>query len=334
MPLKLTGTLTALSLALVGAPPAPPAPVQTGEGCAHEIVVLGAGQDAGAPQIGNSQDDGPQLLASSIALIDRAQGKRYLFDAAPQITHQLRKLDSVSPPAAEAGASAGEQMGMLRQVGLDAIFLTHAHIGHYLGLAYLGTEAAGASGVPVYAMPRMAAFLRSNGPWNQLVEQGTIALRPLEAGVDTALAGEVSVRPILVPHRDEYSETVGFVIATPAKRALYLPDLDSWDQFAELTGSSLEQLIASVDVAFVDATFWDDNELEGRDMSAVPHPRVARVMERLQPLPASERAKLHFIHYNHTNPIRDPGSPEAGEVARRGFAIARRGMRVCLSDTS
>lgn len=283
-------------------------------------MVLGAGQDAGAPQIGNSEDTGPELLASSIALVDRARGRRYLFDAAPAITRQLRALDAIAPPRVGSG------------LGLDAVFLTHAHIGHYLGLAYLGKEVAGASGVPVYAMERMAGFLRANGPWSQLVEQGNIALRPLAEGVETELAGNLRVWPIAVPHRDEYSETVGFVIAAPGASALYLPDIDSWDTFAQASGSSLEALIAGVDFAFVDATFWDDNELKGRDMSAIPHPRVAGVMDRLQPLPASERAKVHFIHYNHTNPIRDPESAQSREVARRGYTVARRGLRLCLSS--
>ncbi|MCB0316049.1 MAG: pyrroloquinoline quinone biosynthesis protein PqqB, partial [Calditrichaeota bacterium] len=57
------------------------------------------------------------------------------------------------------------------------IFLTHAHIGHYSGLTQLGREVIGAGGVPVYAMPRMETFLRSNGPWDQLVSLQNISLR-------------------------------------------------------------------------------------------------------------------------------------------------------------
>ncbi|NNC53024.1 MAG: MBL fold metallo-hydrolase, partial [Erythrobacter sp.] len=183
--------------------------------CQRELVVLGAGQDAGAPQIGNAQDDRPQLLPSSLALIDREAGARYLFDASPEITEQLAALDRIAPP--------GEGLG------LDGIFLTHAHIGHYLGLAYLGREAAGASGIPVYAMPRMAEFLRGNGPWSQLVELGQIDLRELSGDNLQPVTDTFGIWPIEVPHRDEYSETVGFLIMTPGKRALYLPDLDSWD---------------------------------------------------------------------------------------------------------
>ena len=296
------------ALALAGAPP---------ETCARELVVLGTGQDAGAPQIGNAGDEAPPLTPSSIAVIDRTHGQRFLFDATPAITQQLAMLDAIEPP--------GEGLG------IDGIFLTHAHIGHYLGLAYLGREAAGASGVPVYAMPRMAAFLRENGPWSQLVELGNIEIGEMAEGNFTVVNDEFGVLPITVPHRDEYSETVGFLIMTPDKRALYLPDLDDWEGLEEATSQSLPDFLASFDYAYIDATFWDDNELVGRDMSEIPHPRVAATMERLAGMPAAERAKVHFIHYNHTNPLRDPASVESRSVIERGFNVARSGMSVCLS---
>lgn len=280
--------------------------------CPYELIVLGAGQDAGAPQIGNSDDDGPRLLPSSLALIDRTEGKRYLFDASPAITEQLAMLDTILPPEDGAG------------LGIDGVFLTHAHIGHYLGLAYLGREAAGAAGVPVYAMPRMAGFLRGNGPWSQLVELGNIDLRPVESG--TELAGGLLVSPIKVPHRDEYSETVGFMITQPSGvSAVYLPDIDYWPD-----DGFVQELIHYPDMWFLDASFWDDNELPGRDMSEIPHPRVTETMDLLQHMPDEARAMVNFIHYNHTNPIRYPDSPEAREVAARGFSIARRGDRFCL----
>jgi len=313
------------------------------QACDVELVVLGAGQDAGAPQIGNADDTGPRLLPSSLGLIDRRVGARYLFDATPAITEQLALLDTIEPP----------QEGL----GVDGVFLTHAHIGHYLGLAYFGREAAGASQIPVYAMPRMAGFLRSNGPWSQLVELGNIEIRtanrrsgPLGSPPQPVkvLGGEgmrepslfflserITATAIPAAHRDEFSETVAWVLADAARWSfLYLPDIDQWSINED--GSTIEGLVAKFDALFIDATFWDDNELldengMGRDMSEIPHPRVTETMDRLQHLPASERAKVHFIHYNHTNPIRDPDSAESREVIERGFNVARRGDRHCLS---
>ncbi len=293
--------------------------------CQIELVVLGAGQDAGAPQIGNADDAGPRLLPSSLGLIDRESGARYLFDATPAITEQLAMLDAIEPP--------GEGLG------IDGIFLTHAHIGHYLGLAYLGREAAGASGVPVYALPRMADFLRSNGPWSQLVEQENIAVEVMTADDFTPVSPAFSVLPSPVEHRDEFSETAAYVIYAGETVGLYLPDLDSWDALIAQSGEDgdLGNILLRYDYAFVDATFWDDNELldengVGRDMSEIPHPRVIETMDMLQHWPAENRARLHFIHYNHTNPIRDPDSAESREVTERGFNVARRGDRHCLDS--
>lgn len=305
------GLTAAMALA---APDAPSA-------CAIELVVLGAGQDAGAPQIGNADDDGPRLLPSSLAVIDREGGARYLFDATPAITDQLAMLDGIEP------AGVG--------LGLDGLFLTHAHIGHYLGLGWFGVEGANTDSLPVFAMPRMAEFLRANGPWSQLVELGNIALFEVQPDQLLPISDTFGVLPLSVPHRDEFSETVGFIIITPGKRALYVPDLDSWEEWEEASGNTLAVLLDQVDLAYVDATFWDDNELldengEGRDMSAIPHPRVTATMDRLADLPEEARAKLYFIHYNHTNPIRDPASEESAEVAARGFRVARRGDRHCL----
>ncbi|VVT09616.1 MBL fold metallo-hydrolase [Erythrobacter sp. EC-HK427] len=283
--------------------------------CDYELVVLGAGQDAGAPQIGNAEDTGPGLLPSSLGLIDRMAGRRYLFDATPAITEQLAMLDAIEPPA--------------QGLGVDGVFLTHAHIGHYLGLAYFGREAAGASGVPVYAMPRMAEFLRSNGPWSQLVELGNIRLQEMVEMTPLSAGGRIFVSAVPVPHRDEFSETAAFVFYQPELgNVLYLPDIDYWQEVEG--GNFLRQILPQLDYAFIDATFWDDNELPGRDMSEIPHPRVTATMDLLQDLPASERAKVHFIHYNHTNSIRDPDSPESREVEARGFNVARRGDRFCL----
>ncbi|MCA0909652.1 MBL fold metallo-hydrolase [Qipengyuania gaetbuli] len=294
-----------------------PAAGEEGGICERELVVLGAGQDAGAPQIGNADDAGERLLPSSLALIDRGSNKRYLFDASPTITEQLALLDGIEPPA--------------EGLGVDGIFLTHAHIGHYLGLAWLGREAAGAKDVPVYALPRMAEFLRANGPWSQLVELGNIEVRLLANGGITPLdLGRLRVLPYAVPHRDEYSETAGFMVFAGKTAFHYVPDIDSWTQFTRGDRSALFELVETGRYVFIDATFWDDNELPGRDMSEIPHPRVKATMDMLQHLPADQRAKVRFIHYNHTNPIRDPASAEAREVEARGFGIARRGDRFCL----
>lgn len=282
------------------------------------LVVLGVVQDAGYPHIGcyaphcmpGWQDQALQRGATTLGLVDSAAGRKFLFEASPDMPRQLYHLNQLAPDVDHA---------------LAGVFLTHAHIGHYTGLMYFGHEAQGAKNVPVYAMPRMSAFLRDNGPWSQLVSMQNIALQALQIG-RPEIFGTLSVEPILVPHRDEYSETVGFRIAGPSKRALFIPDINKWDIWQQ----DLVEVIKGVDYALLDATFYSDTELPGRDMSKVPHPLVTDTMARLDALPANERAKVWFIHMNHTNPLLDDNSREANKVRRRGYNIATEGDQLLL----
>lgn len=295
--------------------------------CRLELKVLGVAQDAGIPQIGHPEDPAwadPSLarLATSIAVVDHSTGARWLFDATPDIRTQIQRLDAWS----------GVRTPGLR---LDGVFLTHAHMGHYAGLMMLGREAAGARAIPVFAMPRMGRFLRDNGPWSQLVALNNIEVRELSDGQTVTLAGGLTVMPFLVPHRDEYSETVGFVIRGSDAAAAYLPDIDDWDRWQAAGGAGIEALIRAVDVAYLDATFLADGELRGVDMTTIPHPRLRDSMSRFEAsLTPGERARVRFIHLNHSNPARYPEGPEAAEVAGRGFSLAQEGEGVCLARGS
>jgi len=237
-------------------------------------------------------------------VVDPASGGRWLVDATPALPRQLAALEAAAGP------------------GLDGILLTHAHIGHYTGLVFLGREAMSTRALPLHTQPRMAAFLRAHAPWSQLVTLGNVELRVAD---EVALAPGLSARALRLPHRDELSETVAWRFQGPRRSALWLPDIDRWEDWT----LRLEDVLADVDVAFLDGTFWADGEL-GRDMSEIPHPRVRDTLARLAPLPASERAKVHFVHLNHTNPALDPDSPEAAAIRAAGCAVAEEGQRVDL----
>ncbi|MGI9235532.1 MAG: MBL fold metallo-hydrolase [Woeseiaceae bacterium] len=286
---------------------------------ASYIQILGITQDAGYPQANCYEahcerawkDKALRRTASSIAVVDPAGGKKYLFDATPDIREQLDRLNR--------GAPDGEYR-------LGAVFLTHAHIGHYTGLMHFGHEAGSTRDVPVYAMPRMHEFLSVNGPWDQLVRYGNIRLHKLEDGNEVRLDGAIRITPFLVPHRDEYSETVGYRIEGANKSAVYIPDIDKWERWAV----DIKTLIRSVDHALIDATFFADGELPGRDMSKIPHPLVAESMALFDDFSGEEKSRVIFIHMNHTNPMLIDGSPEQAEVEKRGFRIAREGLRLEL----
>lgn len=282
------------------------------------IYILGVAQDAGYPQIGCYEkhclpgwiDPSLRRGASSIAVINPASGQKILFEATPNLPAQLYALDIEAPN---------------ERFQLAGVFLTHAHIGHYAGLMFFGHEAMSASEQAVYAMPRMFSFLESNGPWSQLLEFENIRLEALQDRQQESFA-DIGVTPFLVPHRDEFSETVGYEIAGPNKKAVFIPDINKWSVWE----SDLAALIKSVDYALIDATFYGAGELPGRDMSQVPHPLVTESMDTLSELSVEERAKVWFIHFNHTNPLLNTESDESKFVRSEGYNIATEGVRLPL----
>lgn len=275
------------------------------------LVVLGNVQDGGSPHIGCQKECCKALFANpdptrkvvSLGLLDFENEKKYLFEATPDITTQLKVLEYRIPNSKVP----------------DGIFLTHAHIGHYTGLQFIGREALGGKDIPVWAMPKMAHFLQTNGPWDHLVKLRNIQLRSLTtSGVSF---NEIVITPFLVPHRDEYSETVGYRIAGPNKSAVFIPDIDKWEKWSV----SIVEVIRDVDYAFIDASFFDEQEINHRAISEIPHPFVVESMKLFDREPKDFKSKIYFTHLNHTNPLLDPGSEASEQVRRSGYNIARFG---------
>ncbi len=283
------------------------------------VVVLGNAQDGGYPQAGTKPGDdwdpARRRLASSLAIVDPISGERWIVEATPDFKEQLHQLDSIAPDSARPG--------------LDGILLTHAHVGHYSGLIHLGLEILGAHGVSVFAMPRMSEFLSRNGPWDQLVRYQNIALRPLADGQSVQLNERITVTPFRVPHRDEYSETIGFRIRGPTRTVIFLPDIDKWERWDSL-GTHIEDIVREADVAYLDGTFYADGEVPGRSMAEIPHPFIAETMRRFANAPVEQRARIRFIHLNRTNPAAFPDSPERQAVEQAGFRISQQGEKVGL----
>ncbi len=284
------------------------------EGCG--LIILGTVQDAGSPHIACRKSCCSELFKNpdptrrivSLGVYDADQKKSWLFEASPDIAAQLKLLKSASGSEKELP---------------DGLLLTHAHIGHYSGLMYLGREACNADKVPVYAMPRMNSFLNQNGPWSQLLSLNNIILNELIADKVVSLSEKISVKPVLVPHRDEFSETIGFIISGPKKKILFIPDIDKWSKW----NYRLSEILDSVDYAFLDATFYSGTEIKQRDISLIPHPFVIETMEMLKEETAEKRRKVWFIHLNHTNPLLNKNSQEYKSVLKAGFNIAAYGMR-------
>lgn len=282
------------------------------------VVVLGVGQDAGVPQMGcNSpycrkawKDQTLKQTVSCIALVDPDTRERWIFDATPDLPEQFESLKNTTSD---------------RSNNITGIFLTHAHIGHYAGLMYLGRESMNTRAVTVFAMPRMKQMLEENAPWSQLVSIGNIAIRPLADKIAVKLNRRLSVEPFLVPHRDEFSETVGFRISSERTTLIYIPDIDKWQKWS----TPLAQIVKTSDHLLLDGTFFADGEIS-RPMSEVPHPFVTETISLLADLPTRERSKVHFIHFNHSNPLVQGDKRALRELGRKGLRMARVKQRFTL----
>lgn len=284
------------------------------------LLILGTVQDGGSPHIGCKKACCKDLFLQpelrrnvvSLGIIDQENKKKYIIECTPDFPVQAKKLHHA------ASFSTSELP--------DGIFVTHAHIGHYSGLMYLGKEAINANSVPVYVMPRMKQFLESNGPWSQLVNKKNIALKPLSNQTKIIVTSTISITPILVPHRDEYSETVGFMIEGPNKKVLFIPDIDKWEKWE----SKITEYISKVNYALIDGTFYNGEEINTRNLAEIPHPFIVESMKLFNHLSISEKQKIHFIHFNHTNLVLDTLSNEFKTIFKNGFQVAQENQVLTL----
>tara|TARA_B100000401_G_C52814044_1_gene725735 strand:+ start:866 stop:1792 length:927 start_codon:yes stop_codon:yes gene_type:complete len=280
------------------------------------IVVLGIAQDAGYPQANcNKQccekaweNKNLTKYVSCIALVDPISKQQWLFDATPDIKFQLQELEKIT-----------------NINPINGIFLTHAHIGHYVGLLQLGREVMGTQNMPVYAMEKMNKFLKNNAPWNQLIKIKNININTISNNNSVKLNERIKVTPFLVPHRDEYSETVGYKINTDNKSLIFVPDIDKWEDW----DINVIEIIKEVDFAFIDGTFYADGELD-RDMSEIPHPFVSESIDLFSKMSIEDKEKIYFTHFNHTNPLLQENSKAQQEVISLGFNFAQQGNIIQL----
>ena len=281
------------------------------------IYILGNVQDAGFPHIGCKHEfckdkfnEFEEYFTTSIAVIDPLNKKYVLFEASPDLPYQLNYLDKK----------------IFKKFLLpESVFITHAHIGHYAGLMYFGREALGSKDLKVNALPKMANFLKTNGPWSQLVDINNIKIQEINFGKKTNHLRNISVAPIKVPHRDEYSETGAYEIIGKNKKALFIPDIDKWEKWEK----NLIELVRKFDYLLLDATFYDSKEIN-RDISEIPHPLVSETISLLENLSVKDKSKVYFIHMNHTNMMLDPKSDLSDYVTSKGFNIARLGLKLEL----
>ena len=278
-----------------------------------KLLVLGTAQDGGYPHTGCFDNccreawevETQKRLISSLAVLSGREC--FLIDITPDFKYQYRLI---------------EQYLNKTPCIVSGIFITHAHLGHYTGLLDLGLEVMNTYAIPVYVMVKMKSFLEENAPFTQLIKLNNIKLKIIEENTSVQLNKNISITPLLVPHRNEFSETVGYSMQSARKKVLYIPDIDCWDQW----GIDINEMIKKHDIAFLDGTFYDKTELKSRDIENVPHPFIEESIKRFSTLDEIDRKKVYFTHLNHTNKVLRQNSEERNELIAQGFKVASDGM--------
>jgi len=277
------------------------------------IMVLGVAQDGGFPHLGCKKicctqawaDTNLRKNVTALAVVNPQNKQWWLIEATPDIKQQLQDFQKLT----------NNEYPYLPQ----GIFLTHAHIGHYTGLMQFGREVMNTKNLNVYVMPKFKSFLEKNGPWSQLVELKNINLVQLDT-IKPIVFANINFKALIVPHRDEYSETVGFKVNLGEKKILFIPDIDKWSKW----NKNIVDEVRQVDYAFLDATFYDNLELNNRPINEVPHPFVSETIQLFDKENINTRSKIHFIHFNHTNPIMWEQKTKQ-KLIKQGFNVAEQG---------
>ena len=273
------------------------------------VEVLGIAQDGGIPQPGCMcarcaaawVDPAAMERVTCLGVVDPVENVSFLVEATPDFRSQHHDLTRHAP--------------------LAGILLTHAHLGHYTGLAHVGKEAMNLARLPVLASGAMHDFLATNAPWSQLLHDANIAPVALDPGVRSQITGRIGVTAFTVPHRAEWSDTLGFRFEGPERSLLFVPDIDRWETWDR----DAREVIGSADVALIDGTFFSDGEVPGRDPTTIPHPTIERSMRLFSGIATD----IRFIHFNHSNPVvLDTTARRLVEGA--GFALAVDGDRIAL----
>jgi pyrroloquinoline quinone biosynthesis protein B len=300
------------------------------------VRVLGSAAGGGVPQWNCACDNcsaaraGRRPARTQSGLAVSADGKRWLLlNCSPDIAAQIEAFTPLHPRA-------------LRGTPIAGMLFTDANVDHLGGLAVL-RQSGGDRGFILRSsaiVRKIAATQTAFAPFTQPPHRWleTPLGTPCEPVSETDLVGnELTVTALAVegttPGYDGRRRARGAVVAyeivdaARGARLLFAP------VFSRIDGA-LRSAIDSAHVAFLDGTFYADDELESQHLlakraSALGHQPVGGEGGTLRALHAS-RSRVIFTHVNNSNPMLDPDSPAARAVREAPAEIAYDGMELSL----
>lgn len=323
------------------------------------VKVLGSAAGGGFPQWNCSCSNCQRVRAGKFHGPARSQTQLafttnsrvwFLLSASPDLRTQINATPELCP--GRGGRAGVRDDGAAVEPPIGGVFLPSADVDSVAGLLHLrefqtffvfSTPAVQRA---ILAENRIFRVLERADPpvkWVSLSSKGRMGFHleeepgsapeflcgtiPLGGGYPEFLSDEL--KRGLVPEE----ATSGFVIHQGEKRLFYAPSLPATPSLTGPKPGGWQHWVETSDAAFIDGTFWSDEELikTGRSKKTareIGHVPLSGPGGLLELCPANTRGRKILIHINNTNPILDEDSAQHRAVRDAGFEIGYDGMEV------
>ena len=299
------------------------------------VRVLGSAAGGGVPQwncaCANCEaargGRAPHRSQSSVAV--SADGKRWLLlNCSPDVAAQIETFPPLHPPPP-------------RGTPITGMLLTDANVDHIGGLTILrqrnenGFSVRSSAVVRAIAtsQPSFAPFAASPHRWLDVPLDAPCRAENQDDIVGNCLTVRALAVPGTTPGYDGRRVVRGAVVAYEVAERPGGNHLLFAPVFSAIDGA-LARAIAQAHVAFLDGSFYADDELVAAGLldkhaRALGHQPVGGPDGTLRQL-RGLRTRVVFTHLNNSNPMLDPASPASGSVREFGAEIAHDGMELTL----
>lgn len=298
------------------------------------VHILGSAAGGGVPQwncacancAAARRGDQPRRFESTVAIGD---GERWLLlNCSPDIASQIERFPALHPRG-------------VRGTPIGGMLFTDANVDHLGGLAVLRQTGEHRFVVRSTAVVRdfavaqkaFAPFAQPPHRWLDVSFNGGCTRVSDEDVIGDAFDLNVIPVPGLTPGYAGRQRISGAVVAyeirdrASGKVLLFAPVFGAIDD-------ALRRAVARADVALLDGSFYSDDELLRENLmrktaSDLGHHPIGGSGGTLAQF-KDARARLIFTHVNNSNPMLDPASAQAREVAAAGASVAYDGMEIVL----